>query len=153
MRQPIRLVVVASSLLLPLPVFAHHKGFYQRVFFAIEKGDIETIKDLCSKPAWEGNDGTMPAADLQKRLKGGKITSDMGGGNARSLREYSSSDDKRSRCLVTFRLQYPDKSVERIWLLAEDVDPREGSWEWRIVRIINDEKQAQAFFEHQLPAD
>ncbi len=153
MARAIGLLPAAVLLLLsPLPLFAHHKGFYQRAFGAIKNANIDEIKDLFAKSAWEGKEG-MSAAELHKRLKDGKLTGDTGRDTAPSLREYSSLDEKRSKCLVTVRLQYPDKKVERIWLLAVDVDPRDGAWDWRIVRIVNDEKEAQGFFKHELPKD
>ena len=149
-----RLVAAAPFLLLlPPSLFAHHKGFYQQAFFAIEKADVEGIKDLFSKSAWDGNDGAMSAAELQKRLKNGKRITLFRAHAPPWLYELSSTDKARSKCLVTFKLEYPDKKVEQIWLLAEDVDPRDRSWDWRIVRIVNDEKQAQSFFKHSLPKD
>lgn len=136
----------ALLLLLPLPLFAHHKNFYGGVFQAIKKANIEEIKDLFSKSAWEGKDRAMSAAELQQRLKRGR---------AKHLIEQSSWDDARSRCFVQFDLEYadaPDRR-EQIWLLAEDVDSRDRSWDWRIVRIVDDSAQALAFLHERIISD
>ena len=137
-------------LLLPTPVLAHHGFFYKPVFQAIKNGDLDDIKDRFTKSAWKGTCRALSAAELQKRLNNGKLIpwSKL---QALTLYERTSRDHKRSKCIVLFKLQYPDNKVERIWLLAEDVDSRARSWDWRIVRIVNDEKQAQSFFKHSLP--
>ena len=130
-------------LLLPTPARDHHGLFYKPVYQAIKKGDLDDIKDRFTKSAWKGTRGALSAAQLQQRLKNGKTI---------RLAENSSSDPKRSKCVVILKLQDPDeKKYELIWLLAEDVDRRERSWDWRIVRIVNDRKKAQSFFKHSLP--
>ena len=121
---------------------AHHGDFYKSVYQALKAGDLDKIKERFSESAWKGGCRVLSAAELQERLKNGKVT---------GLWENSSRDEKRSRCLVGFKLEYADKKVERIWLLAEDADQRHREWDWRIVRIVNDGKQAQSFFEHSSP--
>jgi hypothetical protein len=126
-------------LLFPLPALAHHGDFYQKIFRAVKKGELDAIKHLFKKAAWEGTEGAMSAVELQERLKKGRV---------KGLFENSQHDEQRSKCLVAFKLEYPDQKVERIWLLAKDFDPRFRVWDWRIVRIVNDEKEAQSFFKH-----
>lgn len=92
----------------------------------------------------------MSAVELQERLKTGRV---------KGLFENSQHDERRSKCLVAFKLEYPNKRVEPIWLLAEDFDPlgqrrpKFRQWDWRIVRIVNEEKEAQAFFKHSYSAE
>ncbi|MGI8978240.1 MAG: hypothetical protein ACR2FY_03340 [Pirellulaceae bacterium] len=139
----LRLSIGAACLSLSTAaVLAHHGSFYKPVYQAIRDGDLDKIKDRFSKSAWEGECGALSAAELQERLKKGKVS---------GLWENSSRDEERSRCLVAFKIEYADKRIERIWLLAEDTDKRHRQWDWRIVRIVNDGKQAQAFFKHSSP--
>lgn len=140
MTRAIRFTVAASCMLLfPLPALAHHGNFYKKIFQAVKKGEIDAVRDLFTKSGWEGKEGALSAAELQQRLKKGRV---------KGLFENSQHDEKRSRCLVAFNLEYADKKVEPIWLLAEDFDPRFRVWDWRIVRIVSDEKEAQSFFKH-----
>lgn len=129
----------ACLLLVPLPALGHHGIFYKKVFTAVEKGEIDAVRDLFTKSGWEGKEGALSAAELQERLKKGRV---------KGLFENSQHDEQRSKCLVAFKLEYPDMKVERVWLLAEDFDLRFREWDWRIVRIVNDEKEAQTFFKH-----
>ncbi len=131
--------VAACSLLVPLQALAHHGDFYKRVFRAVQKADIDGIKPVFTKAAWEGTEGAMSAGELQARLKKGRL---------KGLFENSEHAEPRSKCLVAFKLEYPDKKVEPIWLLAEDFDPEFRQWDWRVVRIVTEEKEAQAFFKH-----
>ncbi len=140
MIRAIGFTVAASCMLhFPSPALAHHGNFYKKIFQAVEKGEIDAVRDLFTKSGWEGKEGALSAAELQERLKKGRV---------KGLFENSQHDEQRSKCLVAFKLEYPDMKVERIWLLAEDLDLRFREWDWRIVRIVNDEKEAQAFFKH-----
>lgn len=135
-------------LLCSSPLFAHHAAFYKAVFRAIEKGEVNNIKNLFDKPAWNGKEGAMSAAQLQERLKKGDLISPLGKVGGRLL-EYASHDTSRSRCLVTFKLEYRDdkRRAEQMFLLAKRVgnDGNRNPKAWKIWRIVTDREQAECF--------
>ncbi len=143
-------------LLFSSPLFAHHGAFYKAVFRAIEMGDVDKIKDLFFESAWQGKEGAMSAAQLQERLKEGKLVP-LRKSSESKLYEYSSYGEKiSSRCLVTFRLQYGDDKdrAEQIWLLAKRVDFSDRTnidvKAWQIWRIVTDREQAECFLGRKL---
>lgn len=157
MRSAIRFLAAAACvLLLPLPLFAHHGSFYKAVFRAIEKTDVDRIKDLFSESARKGKEGAMSAAELQKLLKNTELIQ-IHRSDASRLFEYSSSDKKRSKCLVSFGLRYRDEPRRKVqvFLLARRVDfgdtTNRNHKAWQIVRIVTKFKEAESFLGRKLP--
>jgi hypothetical protein len=145
----------ACVMLTASPSFAHHGPFYKAVFRAIEKADLGSIKDLFSEAAWEGKEGAVSAAELQKRLDNADLIP-RDKSQALRLYEQSSQGKDRSKCLVFFKLAHRGEEgrVEMIYLLAKRVDfsdeTNSNRKAWQIVRIVNDQKEAERFLGRKL---
>lgn len=134
--------------------FAHHVAFCQAVIQAVEKPDLEIVRELFEDSAWSGTEGGMSAATMQERLKTGTLVPLLKSSDEK-FDQYSSYDkfDTRLRCILTFTIKR-DGNTEQVFLLAKRIrdDGYSNPKAWRVWRIVTDKGQAECFLGRKIRA-